>query len=1105
MPAPKIERDGAMSRIYRRIDRTRAAWRALDVLGGAVRTLLVLGAALLVGFLAARLDLPPAVWLLYALAMLAGATYMVARHIVYPLARPMSDEMVARHLEGTDPELDNRAINAVLLYEEEFDDPLTDRMVASQLGDTAGRLQSRPARPSDERGRLLRLGAAALGVTALLVAAIALFPEQRSLTWQRLLHAYSRTARIALTELKVLPGDTECLQGGSLAVEARVGGVLPGSATVHWRTGEDIEGSNDMHFDGSAFAYEFSNVQQDFTYRVRAGDAESAEFKVTVHPRPAVQAISLAYTLPEYTGLAERTDKAAGGDIHAPPATAVKFAVTTDRPVVRGEIVVIYPPAEDDGEPLVETIPLKVTGDGTALRGRLDVKASGTYEIKVASAEGFPNIPVVRRIVAEDRAPHVSIAEPAKDVTVAPDGKLRLVAAAQDDFNVRRLQLVVQREAGLDWETAQHWDCEGENRLLRRQAELDVAQMGLKVGSLLAYYVEAGDGRADEGVGRSRTYHLRVASAEQAARSPEEEREALRAVVRLLIKLQKENAARTRDLNAWAGGHEELEDAGVAAWDDFRGRGARMVAAEEAIVERADTASRSEPAGERSSLAEALGRLAAGPMTAAVRLLSDLSSTSAADDVPARSRAAEQKQEEIVSMLERLLDNPAAVLASLLKDEDATEELADQMEDLNDTRQLAEKMLRQLKDFAEAQREVIELTNQLGEKPVDDFTDEDEQKLNDIVETEKEWARIFQEMATDLSKLPPQDHSLSNQAKELLEVYSEVQQAAEEAERKAIELAVPHEQAGTELAEEIETNIEKWLMEDKDSQQWKMEDPIEDYETPLTELPDELQDLIGELVEDEEDMEEQFDDATSGWMDSLDKGAGWDTTDGPISNMSAKGVTGNRLPNTSEIGGRAGEGRTGKSSGQFVEEEATGKGGRQTPSRLTADPFEAGWVKDSSGEAPTGASGGGKVSGQGAEGFQGPVPPPLQQQLKRLAVQQQGLIDKAKRLDYGLKKYRHPRGKLPETIELMEAIQDSLEQGEISTFVNYNRIVLSDLRDVKETSELQKQVWRDRTAPLPKELRDEIASARNERMPEQYRELIRSYFRSLAGEGAAEP
>jgi len=35
----------------------------------------------------------------------------------------------------------------------------------------------------------------------------------------------------------------------------------------------------------------------------------------------------------------------------------------------------------------------------------------------------------------------------------------------------------------------------------------------------------------------------------------------------------------------------------------------------------------------------------------------------------------------------------------------------------------------------------------------------------------------------------------------------------------------------------------------------------------------------------------------------MDKGIGWNAADGPIADMSAKGVTGNALPNDNEMGG----------------------------------------------------------------------------------------------------------------------------------------------------------------------------------------------------------
>ena len=144
----------------------------------------------------------------------------------------------------------------------------------------------------------------------------------------------------------------------------------------------------------------------------------------------------------------------------------------------------------------------------------------------------------------------------------------------------------------------------------------------------------------------------------------------------------------------------------------------------------------------------------------------------------------------------------------------------------------------------------------------------------------------------------------------------------------------------------------------------------------MAELPKEMEDIVGKLMEDEEDLFNEMEDASSSWADSLDKGAGWDAMDGPISNNSARGVTGNRLPNTSEIAGRSGEGRQGKSSGEFVGDTAVGKGGRNTPSRLTPDAFVKGQVKDYSKDPVGGATGGGKESGAGGRGLARPRPQP---------------------------------------------------------------------------------------------------------------------------------
>ena len=48
------------------------------------------------------------------------------------------------------------------------------------------------------------------------------------------------------------------------------------------------------------------------------------------------------------------------------------------------------------------------------------------------------------------------------------------------------------------------------------------------------------------------------------------------------------------------------------------------------------------------------------------------------------------------------------------------------------------------------------------------------------------------------------------------------------------------------LAKEIESNLEKWLPDAPDRQQWKMEDPIDGKtDVPMAELPKELEDMVG--------------------------------------------------------------------------------------------------------------------------------------------------------------------------------------------------------------------------------------------------------------------
>ena len=451
-------------------------------------------------------------------------------------------------------------------------------------------------------------------------------------------------------------------------------------------------------------------------------------------------------------------------------------------------------------------------------------------------------------------------------------------------------------------------------------------------------------------------------------------------------------------------------------------------------------------------------------------------------------------QDKAIEVLRRVLGVIEAMDREVKKEKE-DEEGSDLEEDVEDK---LNDLMDKLKDFVKEQRKVIEATEDLAKVPVDDFTEEDEKKLKELEATEDKWAKFLKEAHSDLSKVPDQDFTNPQLLKELVEIYSEVEMAKDALSKKALEIATPLEENGAELAESMTTHIEKWLPDTPDREKWQMEEPLQDYETPMAELPKELEDLVGELMEEEEDLMEDIEDATSAWSDSIDKGAGWDAMDGPISNMSAQGVTGNRLPNQSEIGGRSGEGRTGKSSGEFVEENAVGKGGRQTPSRLTPDPFEKGQVNDTSDDPAGGATGGGKISGAGGEGLEGPAPPEINMQMKALAGRQAELRNKAERVQMGFQVMNYPSDIMDRTVRLMKKVENGLDSGRYRNIMRRRQVMLDGLKGSKLMLKGEIRVNRDRSAGLPSHMQDEIIDAAGEPTPRGYEALLKGYYQTLS-------
>jgi hypothetical protein len=490
---------------------------------------------------------------------------------------------------------------------------------------------------------------------------------------------------------------------------------------------------------------------------------------------------------------------------------------------------------------------------------------------------------------------------------------------------------------------------------------------------------------------------------------------------------------------------------------------------------------------------ESIELLAFGEMAGCARTASTLPKAKAVEAARPILAAVAASQDKIIKVLRQLLNILPDMAEGPNKDKLDKEDVKDFPEE---DQEKMKDLLKNLKDMVRQQKKAVETTDELAKLPMEDFTPEAEKKLEDVKAIEEKWSQFLKAQISDLSKMQAQDFANTTMLEELIEIHTEIEMAKDALQAKATEIATALEDNGLMLAEKLTKQLEKWLPDTPDRDRWQMEEPLTDgYETPMAELPKELEDIVGDLMEEEEDLQQAVEDATSSWADSMDA-AGWDAMDGPISNFAANGVTGNRLPNTSELSGRSGEGRQGKSTGEFVENQFDGKGGRRTPTRLTPEAFQKGQIKDTSSTPPGGATGGGKAGGSSGEGLEGPAPPDIQMKMKDLALKQAQIRNKAEKIALKFEVLNYPPIFEP-VVKDMKVLEAALNSGRYMEARRQHHILLNNLKGTRMFLDGQVSIDAIRSPSLPAHLQEEIIDTAGAAVPEEFKDYIKGYYDAI--------
>ncbi|MCX7804319.1 MAG: hypothetical protein N3A38_03920 [Planctomycetota bacterium] len=1068
--------------IIARLAEMRRRWRVRAAASGACAFVAILSVSMLIYAAAEHwLRMPGTVRALIFYAGVTGTILLAVRKILMPAIARISDERAAARVEERFPGLGDAIISSVqLAASDRLSSPALARAAIAQAATAARGVPVEDA--SGDMG--LRRNAAAAGAAlAAFLVAWALYGEALRAAMLKLWRTGEFVPSPGEYIIKrVEPGDYGVLAGGEVNIRVTVkpydGGRPRSRIFVREEGGPEREDALEMG-DPTSFLYLLRDVRRSTSYRVEIGRTQSPVFRISVVERPSVRRIAVHVQPPAYTGLPDREETDSSGNLRVPAASSVTMVVTADRPVVEASLLF------DDGRRL--SMPL--SEDKLRGLGKFDVPRAVRYSILLRDANGHANGDSERRTieVIPDRPPTVRFVEPGRDVSAGMGGKVRLIVQAGDDYGIRTVAVRFRRNReGIEQTLREFEDFGRREKSASREVFLELREENFEKGDTIFYYAEARDH-----VQSSRTAAFAVRIVDP-SREKEEKIEALAEILRRVEMLL------NRQLQARSAAGE-MAAAKPSPDSGYRGpRADSILKAQAAIrIESLDIAAAIPPGDARQGwIGKDLRKLAADEMTWA-----QAEAEAIARGAERRPDAASRSLARLVSLQLRIIASLRAILKVLPQvAEDVKEDRREKPgHDLPDeARKLLEGLKDKLADFAREQKKIVEASEDLAKKPVEDLTEADRKKLEELKAVEDKWEKFLKEAYTDLSKLPRQDFADPRLLKELVETYEEVEMAKDALAKKAAEIAVPLEQAGLENAKEMETNIERWLPDEPDRQKWSMEEPIGDNQPPMAELPEELEDIIGDLMEEEEALLEEADDVTSKWADSIDKGAGWDALDGPISNMSARGVTGNHLPNTSEIAGRAGEGRTGKSAGEFVEENFTGKGGRRTPTRLTPDAFQSGEINDTSKDPAGGSTGGGKVSGAGGEGLEGPVPPEIARQMERLAGRQAALRNRAERIAASLRLMNHPSADLIKTVEHVKSLESAMKDGRYQTISREREVVLKGLAAGRRFVEGVAAINRERAVPMPRQLHDEILDAvSGETAVKGYEDLLKAYYESL--------
>jgi hypothetical protein len=424
------------------IRKVRSRWRMRLLLRGAI---IVLAGGLL-ALAGASLALQsykfsPASIVTFRVLVFAAFALLVALWFLRPLGRRVSDLQVALYLEENEPSLQAAILSAVDLGDSAHAADVPPAIIERMIEQAVERCRQIGGGQGVGRRSMLRqagvLGALAAVTAALLVVG----PEFLRQGASALLVLTTSAEEASPYAITVQPGDVEVPKGSDQIIGARLAGFRSNDVLLMIkREGEEAFDRMPLVPGGDATAFEgmLFDLKTSMEYFVEADGVRSPTYTMTVVELPAVAKMQIEYTYPSYTGLSPQIIED-GGDVAALEGTTVRLLITSTMDTPGGALQF------DPGDPRT----LARQADGT-LVGGFTISEDGYYHVQLVGPHGedVTASPKFTIDALEDGAPSVSFEKPRRDVDASPVEEVFVQARADDDFGIRKLELVYSVNGG---------------------------------------------------------------------------------------------------------------------------------------------------------------------------------------------------------------------------------------------------------------------------------------------------------------------------------------------------------------------------------------------------------------------------------------------------------------------------------------------------------------------------------------------------------------------------------------------------------------------------------------------------------------------------------